>query len=93
MRTPLLHDRVVPLLAAPTLAAAGVLAPHGGAGPVPKEIRPSRWETIDGHATPRVVDVAGPDDAWRTVYRLDDVRYDVGLSDAVFSLSRLNRGR
>jgi hypothetical protein len=59
----------------------------------PKEILPSGYETIGGHATPLVVDVATPDGSWRTVFRLHDVHYDVGLGDGTFSMSRLNRGR
>ena len=46
-----------------------------------------------GHATPKVIDVTGRDGAWRTVFDIDDVKYDVGLGDGTFSLSRLNRGR
>jgi hypothetical protein len=70
------------------------LVPRGGGdGPTPKEILLSSYETLDGHATPRVVEVVGADDSWRTVFRLGDVRYDVGLADGTFSLSRLNRGR
>lgn len=68
------------------------LVPRGGSGG-PKEILLSDYETIDGHATPRVVDATGPDGTWRTVFKLSDVRYDVGLGDGAFSLARLNRGR
>ena len=67
------------------------LVPRAG-GRAPKEILLSHYETIAGHATPRVVDVTGPDAAWRTVFKLRDVRYDVGLGDGTFSLSRLNAG-
>jgi hypothetical protein len=68
------------------------LAPRGGTG-TPKEILLSEYETIDGHATPRVIEARGPDGAWRTVFRLSDVRYDTGLKESAFSLARLNRGR
>lgn len=53
----------------------------------------SQHETIDGHATPRVIEAVGPEGAWRTVFRLSDVRYDTGLRESTFSLARLNRGR
>ena len=68
------------------------LVPHGGAG-TPKEILLSDHETVGGHATPRVIEAVGPDGAWRTVFRLKDVRYDTGLKESGFSLARLNRGR
>jgi hypothetical protein len=68
------------------------IVPRGGAG-APKEILLSDYETIAGHATPRLIDVTGPDGTWRTVFKLSDVRYDIGLADGSFSLARLNRGR
>lgn len=68
------------------------LLPSGGSG-APKEVVFTDYETIDGHATPRTIDAVGPDGAWRTVFRLSDVRYDVGLGDGSFSLARLTRGR
>ena len=68
------------------------LVPRGGAG-TPKELLLSEHETIDGHVTPRVIEAVGPDGAWRTVFRLSDVRYDTGLKESAFSLARLNRGR
>ena len=68
------------------------LVPRGGSG-TPKELLLSEHETVDGHATPRVIEAVGPDGAWRTVFRLNDVRYDTGLKDSSFSLARLNRGR
>lgn len=40
-----------------------------------------------------MIEVIGPDGAWRTVFRLKDVRYDTGLKESTFSLARLNRGR
>jgi len=69
------------------------LVPLGGEPPLPKEILLGEYETIAGHATPRVIDVVGPDGAWRTIFRLADIHYDKGLGDGAFSLSRLNRGR
>ena len=68
------------------------VVPHGG-DRSPKEILPSAYETIGGHATPLVVDVIAPDGSSRTVFRLRDVHYDVGLGDDAFSMSRLNHGR
>ena len=68
------------------------LVPQGGSG-TPREILLSDHETVGGHATPRVIEVIGPDGAWRTVFRLKDVRYDTGLKESTFSLARLNRGR
>lgn len=68
------------------------LVPRGGAGS-PEEILLSEHETIDGHATPRVIDARGPAGAWRTVFRLGKVRYDTGLKESAFSLARLSRGR
>ena len=68
------------------------LVPRGGAG-TSKEILLSEHETIDGHATPRVIEARSPDGAWRTVFRLSAVRYDTGLKESAFSLARLNRGR
>jgi len=68
------------------------IVPSGGTG-APREILLADYATIDGHATPRLVDVVGPDGGWRTVFKLSDVRYDVGLSDGAFSLARLTRGR
>ena len=66
--------------------------PRGG-DRSPKEIRPSGYETIAVDSTPLVVDLASPDGTWRTVFRLRDVHYDVGLGDDAFSMSRLTRGR
>jgi hypothetical protein len=68
------------------------IVPSGGTGAA-KEILLADYATIDGHATPRLIDVVGPDGAWRTVFKLSDVRYDVGLTDGSFSLARLTRGR
>lgn len=70
--------------------------PRGSGGrcrPCTREILLADYATIDGHATPRLIDVTGLDGAWRTVFKLSDVRYDVGLSDGSFSLARLTRGR
>jgi len=64
-----------------------------GSTSAPREILLADYATIDGHATPQLIDVIGPDGAWRTVFKLSDVRYDVGLSDGSFSLARLTRGR
>ena len=69
------------------------LVPNGSGPTVPKQIVLAEYETIDGHATPRLIDVTGRDGTWRTVFRLSDVRYDVGLPESAFSLARLNRGR
>lgn len=69
------------------------LVPRGAEGRTARQVRFSGYEKIDGHATPLLVEVEGPDGAWRTIFRLRDVRYDVGLGDGVFSLARLNRGR
>jgi hypothetical protein len=68
------------------------VVPSGGDG-APKEIVLGDYATIDGHATPTVIDVTGPNGAWRTVFKLSEVRYDVGLSDGAFALARLSRGR
>jgi hypothetical protein len=68
------------------------ILPSGGSG-APKEIVLGDYATIDGHATPALIDVTGPDGAWRTVFKLSDVHYDVGLADGSFSLARLTRGR
>lgn len=66
------------------------LVAKGGAA---QEVLLGDYAVIDGHATPLLVDVVGPDGGWRTVFRLRDVKYDVGVKDDTFSLARLNRGR
>jgi hypothetical protein len=68
------------------------VVPSGGSA-APKEIVLGDYATIDGHATPALIDVTGPDGAWRTVFKLSDVHYDVGLAGGSFSLARLTRGR
>ena len=56
-------------------------------------VRIQEIETIDGHATPKRVEIVAPQTDRKSVLRLSDVRYDRDLPDTTFTLARLNRGR
>lgn len=65
----------------------------GSAGAPPKRVELRDFQTIDGHATPLTVEIVVPSTERRAIFRLRDVKYDRGLPESAFALSRLNRGR
>ncbi len=60
---------------------------------VVKRVLPKRYETVGTYATAMVAEVANVPANTHTVFSMHEVKYDVGLSDTAFSLSRLSKGR
>jgi len=59
---------------------------------VQKRVTPSRYEKIGDYQTAMEADVANLQAETHTVFTLRQVKYDVGVSEAVFSVSNLDKG-
>jgi len=59
---------------------------------VQKRVTPSRYEKIGAYQTAMEADVANVQAETHTVFTLRQVRYDAGVSEAVFSVSNLDKG-
>ncbi len=64
---------------------------YNKSGKLIKEMKASDIKTINGYPTPMVIEVKDVDSGHRTKMIIEDVKYDTGLKDSLFSKRKITR--